>query len=27
VLQPNPPTARQMKQYLESAYRQVGLLP
>jgi hypothetical protein len=27
VLQPNPPTVRQMKQYLESAYRQVGLLP
>jgi AcrR family transcriptional regulator len=27
VLQPNPPTARQMKRYLESAYRQVGLLP
>lgn len=26
VLQPNPPTARQMKRYLESAYRQVGLL-
>jgi hypothetical protein len=27
VLQPNPPTVRQMKRYLESAYRQVGLLP
>jgi hypothetical protein len=27
VLQPNPPNARQMKRYLESAYRQVGLLP
>jgi AcrR family transcriptional regulator len=27
VLQPNPPTARQMKRYLEAAYRQVGLLP
>jgi AcrR family transcriptional regulator len=27
VLQPNPPTARQMKRYLEEAYRQVGLLP
>jgi AcrR family transcriptional regulator len=27
VLQPNPPTLRQMKRYLESAYRQVGLLP
>ncbi len=26
VLQPNPPTARQMKRYLESAYRQVGPL-
>ena len=26
VLQPNPPTVRQMKQYLQSAYRQVGLL-
>ncbi|MDV3126710.1 TetR/AcrR family transcriptional regulator [Mycobacterium sp. 21AC1] len=26
VLQPNPPNARQMKRYLESAYRQVGLL-
>lgn len=26
VLQPNPPTVRQMKRYLESAYRQVGLL-
>jgi AcrR family transcriptional regulator len=26
VLQPNPPTTRQMKRYLESAYRQVGLL-
>jgi AcrR family transcriptional regulator len=27
VLQPNPPTTRQMQRYLESAYRQVGLLP
>ncbi|MGH3674245.1 MAG: TetR/AcrR family transcriptional regulator [Mycobacterium sp.] len=27
VLQPDPPTVRQMKRYLESAYRQVGLLP
>jgi AcrR family transcriptional regulator len=27
VLQPNPPTIRQMRRYLESAYRQVGLLP
>jgi AcrR family transcriptional regulator len=27
VLQPNPPTVRQMKRYLEAAYRQVGLLP
>jgi AcrR family transcriptional regulator len=27
VLQPNPPTATQMKRYLESAYRQIGLLP
>jgi len=27
VLQPNPPNARQMKRYLEAAYRQVGLLP
>jgi AcrR family transcriptional regulator len=27
VLQPNPPTTRQLKRYLESAYRQVGLLP
>jgi AcrR family transcriptional regulator len=26
VLQPNPPTARQMRRYLESAYRQVGLI-
>ncbi|MGV0791554.1 TetR/AcrR family transcriptional regulator [Mycolicibacterium sp. XJ1819] len=26
VLQPDPPTARQMRGYLESAYRQVGLL-
>jgi AcrR family transcriptional regulator len=26
VLQPNPPTVRQMKRYLEAAYRQVGLL-
>ncbi|KUH83060.1 MULTISPECIES: TetR/AcrR family transcriptional regulator [unclassified Mycobacterium] len=27
VLQPNPPTERQMRRYLETAYRQVGLLP
>ena len=27
VLQPNPPNVRQMKRYLESAYRQVGLSP
>ena len=27
VLQPNPPNARQMKRYLESVYRQAGLLP
>jgi AcrR family transcriptional regulator len=27
VLQPNPPSARQMKRYLEAAYQQVGLLP
>lgn len=27
VLQPNPPTVRQMKRYLEALYRQVGLLP
>jgi AcrR family transcriptional regulator len=27
VLQPNPPNSRQMKRYLESVYRQVGLLP
>ncbi len=27
VLQPNPPNVRQLKRYLESAYRQVGLLP
>ncbi|OBG18226.1 TetR family transcriptional regulator [Mycolicibacterium celeriflavum] len=27
VLQPNPPTERQMRRYLEAAYRQVGLLP
>ena len=27
VLQPNPPTVRQMQRYLEAAYRQVGLLP
>jgi AcrR family transcriptional regulator len=27
VLQPNPPTVRQMRRYLEAAYRQVGLLP
>jgi AcrR family transcriptional regulator len=26
VLQPNPPNYRQMKRYLEAAYRQVGLL-
>jgi AcrR family transcriptional regulator len=26
VLQPNPPNARQMRRYLEAAYRQVGLL-
>lgn len=26
VLQPNPPTARQLKRYLESVYRHVGLL-
>lgn len=26
VLQPDPPNIRQMKRYLESAYRQVGLL-
>ncbi|SEH89825.1 DNA-binding transcriptional regulator, AcrR family [Mycolicibacterium rutilum] len=26
VLQPDPPTPRQMRRYLESAYRQVGLL-
>ncbi|MCV7280014.1 TetR/AcrR family transcriptional regulator C-terminal ligand-binding domain-containing protein [Mycolicibacterium flavescens] len=26
ILQPNPPTARQMRRYLESLYRQVGLL-
>ena len=26
VLQPDPPTTRQMRRYLESAYRQVGLL-
>ncbi len=26
VLQPNPPTTRQMRRYLEAAYRQVGLL-
>jgi AcrR family transcriptional regulator len=26
VLQPNPPSFRQMKRYLTSAYRQVGLL-
>ena len=26
VLQPNPPTARRMRRYLEAAYRQVGLL-
>lgn len=27
VLQPDPPNVRQMKRYLESVYRQVGLLP
>jgi AcrR family transcriptional regulator len=27
VLQPNPPTTRQLKRYLESVYRQIGLLP
>ncbi|WP_018601259.1 TetR/AcrR family transcriptional regulator [Mycobacterium sp. 155] len=27
VLQPDPPTAKQMKHYLEAAYRQAGLLP
>ncbi len=27
VLQPNPPTIRHMRRYLESVYRQVGLLP
>jgi AcrR family transcriptional regulator len=27
LLQPNPPNARQLKRYLESVYRQVGLLP
>nr|WP_090281681.1 TetR/AcrR family transcriptional regulator [Mycolicibacterium komanii] len=27
LLQPNPPTERQMRRYLEAAYRQVGLLP
>jgi AcrR family transcriptional regulator len=27
VLQPNPPTTKQMQRYLESAYRQVGLFP
>lgn len=27
VLQPDPPTVKQMKRYLEAAYRQVGLLP
>lgn len=27
VLQPDPPTTRQMKRYLEAAYRQAGLLP
>ncbi|RAV09561.1 TetR family transcriptional regulator [Mycolicibacterium sp. GF69] len=26
VLQPNPPTERQMRRYLEAAYRQAGLL-
>ena len=26
VLQPDPPTPRQMRRYLEAAYRQVGLL-
>jgi AcrR family transcriptional regulator len=27
LLQPNPPTLRQLKRYLEAVYRQVGLLP
>ncbi|WP_019971636.1 TetR/AcrR family transcriptional regulator [Mycobacterium sp. 141] len=27
VLQPDPPTVKQMKHYLEAAYRQAGLLP
>jgi AcrR family transcriptional regulator len=27
VLQPDPPTAKQMKRYLQAAYRQAGLLP
>jgi AcrR family transcriptional regulator len=27
VLQPDPPTAKQIKRYLEAAYRQAGLLP
>ena len=27
VLQPDPPTAKQMKHYLETAYRQASLLP
>jgi AcrR family transcriptional regulator len=27
LLQPNPPSPRQLKSYLESVYRQVGLLP
>ena len=27
LLQPNPPNARQLKRYLESVYREVGLLP
>ncbi len=27
LLQPNPPTERQMRRYLEAAYRQAGLLP
>jgi AcrR family transcriptional regulator len=27
VLQPDPPTVKQMKRYLEAAYRQAGLLP
>jgi AcrR family transcriptional regulator len=27
VLQPDPPTVKQMKRYLQAAYRQAGLLP